>query len=124
MGIVAGILATIQMLNSFIRPQPNSKYRCLYDYGHWLIGNFAHLLAISNIINSGLKRSTTFLWLIIAYLLVYLLFSDLLRKLENFAHMTSFSRRSILMIRFSTYTIIKIIVAIVATLIYSMMFSE
>ncbi|KAI2806416.1 DOMON domain-containing protein frrs1L [Blomia tropicalis] len=103
MGIVAGILATIQMLNSFIRPQPNSKYRCLYDYGHWLIGNFAHLLAISNIINSGLKRSTTFLWLIIAYLLVYLLFSDLLRKLENFAHMT---------------------IAIVATLIYLMMFNE
>ncbi len=49
---------------------------------------------MANIINSGLKRSKAFLWLLLAYLFVYLLFSDLLKKLENRIRGSSFSKRT------------------------------
>ncbi|KAH9401137.1 DOMON domain-containing protein frrs1L, partial [Tyrophagus putrescentiae] len=94
MGIVAGILATLQIGNSFLRPGPDSPHRWIFDYGHWFIGNTAHILALANIINSGLKRSKAFLWLLLAYLFVYLLFSDLLKKLENRIRGSSFSKRT------------------------------
>lgn len=44
-GLVAGILATCQIFNSFLRPAPDSRNRWIFDYAHWFVGNAAHCLA-------------------------------------------------------------------------------
>lgn len=44
-GLIAGLLATAQGMNSYLRPAPDSPKRWLFDYGHWFVGNAAHCLA-------------------------------------------------------------------------------
>ena len=44
-GYSAGILATLQILNSFFRPAPDSRYRWIFNYGHWALGMAGHILA-------------------------------------------------------------------------------
>ena len=104
--MTSGVLATLQICNSFLRPEPNSKNRWIFDYVHWFMGNIAHLLAsmfythqaffiyqfiefyflllvVSNILLSSLKRIESFRSLVISYIFVYLIYSDFLRKLLN-----------------------------------------
>lgn len=44
-GLIAGLLATAQGMNSYLRPAPDSPKRWVFDYGHWFVGNAAHCLA-------------------------------------------------------------------------------
>ena len=71
---------------------------------------------MSNIINSGLKRSKTFFWLLIGYLFVYLLFSDLLRKLENTIRKSYSATRTAIIFQIAVLFSVLIISGIVAAL--------
>uniref|UniRef100_A0A1L8E3J5 Putative reeler domain protein n=1 Tax=Nyssomyia neivai TaxID=330878 RepID=A0A1L8E3J5_9DIPT len=49
LGLVTTILCFIQPIGAFFRPHPGSKNRPFFNWGHWLGGNAAHILAIVTI---------------------------------------------------------------------------
>ena len=44
-GIVVMSVATMQVLAGLLRPDPSSSLRPLFNWGHWFLGNSAHVLA-------------------------------------------------------------------------------
>lgn len=75
---------------------------------------------MANILKVGLNRSPTFLWLLIAYLFVYMLFSDLLKKLENRVRASSYSKKTPIVLQTVVFgailTVLGITVALIAIL--------
>lgn len=45
LGTITTILCFIQPIGAAFRPHPGHKYRPLFNWGHWLGGNLAHILA-------------------------------------------------------------------------------
>ncbi|VDO53338.1 unnamed protein product [Haemonchus placei] len=37
-GVIATVLAATQPLSAFLRPSPNSRYRFIFNWTHWLVG--------------------------------------------------------------------------------------
>ncbi|CAH0714862.1 unnamed protein product, partial [Brenthis ino] len=48
-GIVTIVLCFIQPIGAYFRPHPGTKHRPLFNWGHWFIGNSAHILGIATI---------------------------------------------------------------------------
>ncbi|XP_027204260.2 uncharacterized protein LOC113797985 [Dermatophagoides pteronyssinus] len=81
-GYAATILITIQAATGFLKPNNQSDYRIIFNYVHWFIGTMAHTLALINILMAAIKKNKQFLWMFVAYLFIYLAFTDLLRKFD------------------------------------------
>ncbi|XP_052102438.1 putative ferric-chelate reductase 1 [Mytilus californianus] len=48
-GIVLMSVTTLQVFGGLLRPGPDSKMRPLFNWGHWLVGKTAHILAAVSI---------------------------------------------------------------------------
>ncbi|CAG2255811.1 unnamed protein product [Mytilus edulis] len=48
-GIVLMAITTLQVFGGLLRPGPDSKLRPLFNWGHWLMGKTAHILAAVSI---------------------------------------------------------------------------
>ncbi|VDL61762.1 unnamed protein product [Nippostrongylus brasiliensis] len=48
-GMIATVLAVFQPFFAFLRPSPNSEYRFIFNWGHWLVGMTAWSFAISEL---------------------------------------------------------------------------
>uniref|UniRef100_A0A1I7XB57 Cytochrome b561 domain-containing protein n=1 Tax=Heterorhabditis bacteriophora TaxID=37862 RepID=A0A1I7XB57_HETBA len=51
-GVVATVLAICQPFFAFMRPSPNSQYRYIFNWGHWIIGMVAWSFASAAIVLS------------------------------------------------------------------------
>jgi hypothetical protein len=45
LGAITSVLCFIQPFGALFRPHPGHKNRPLFNWGHWLGGNLAHILA-------------------------------------------------------------------------------
>ncbi|KJH51227.1 hypothetical protein DICVIV_02592, partial [Dictyocaulus viviparus] len=52
-GMIATVLAVLQPIFAFLRPSPDSKYRFIFNWGHWLIGMTAWSFATGSVSHSG-----------------------------------------------------------------------
>lgn len=52
LGTVTTVLCFIQPFGAMLRPAPTHRNRPLFNWGHWLIGNLAHILASECICDS------------------------------------------------------------------------
>ncbi|KAK6050262.1 hypothetical protein COOONC_12233 [Cooperia oncophora] len=62
-GFIATVLAVMQPFAAFLRPSPNSQYRFIFNWGHWLIGMTAwgfastamHLIRLTKWLRTALR---------------------------------------------------------------------
>jgi hypothetical protein len=47
LGVILFGLAAFQVLIAFLRPHPGTKFRPLFNWVHWLVGNSAHIVGIA-----------------------------------------------------------------------------
>lgn len=52
-GVATVILAFIQPIMAFFRPHPGTKFRPIFNWAHWLVGNSAFTLALACIFLAG-----------------------------------------------------------------------
>ncbi|ALC41304.1 CG8399 [Drosophila busckii] len=82
-GLITVILCFIQPIGALFRPGPNDKKRPYFNWGHWLGGNLAHILAIVAIFFSvKLPKAELPEWMdwilvgfVVFHVLVHLIFS-------------------------------------------------
>ncbi|KAH8396978.1 hypothetical protein KR215_007085 [Drosophila sulfurigaster] len=82
-GLITVILCFIQPIGALFRPGPNDKSRPYFNWGHWLGGNLAHILAIVAIFFSvKLPKAELPEWMdwilvgfVVFHVLVHLIFS-------------------------------------------------
>ncbi|XP_034476128.1 putative ferric-chelate reductase 1 homolog isoform X2 [Drosophila innubila] len=82
-GLITVILCFIQPIGALFRPGPNDKMRPYFNWGHWLGGNLAHILAIVAIFFSvKLPKAELPEWMdwilvgfVVFHVLVHLIFS-------------------------------------------------
>ncbi|XP_032590447.1 putative ferric-chelate reductase 1 homolog isoform X3 [Drosophila grimshawi] len=82
-GLITVILCFLQPIGALFRPGPNDKMRPYFNWGHWLGGNLAHILAIVAIFFSvKLPKAELPEWMdwilvgfVVFHVLVHLIFS-------------------------------------------------
>lgn len=45
LGLITTIICFVQPIGAFFRPHPGTPKRPIFNWGHWLAGNVAHILA-------------------------------------------------------------------------------
>lgn len=77
LGLIVIICACINPILGFFRPTPNSKFRCIFFWLHWLIGAIAYCLAVPTIfIGMDLSKSDLpnwCAWLLFAWVIFHII---------------------------------------------------
>ncbi|RWS15655.1 putative ferric-chelate reductase 1-like protein [Dinothrombium tinctorium] len=84
-GIATNIFMVLQLIGALLRCDPNSAYRWIFNWGHFLGGTIAHTLAIVTTFFattlSAASLPSTFLYLLVIYVLIHIsshIFSQIL----------------------------------------------